>query len=228
MPDIGWAAVLLRLSLAGALGGAIGLERELRDREAGFRTHMLVAVGSALFTIAGAYGFQDFQYGRATGFTLDPTRIAAQVVTGIGFLGAGAIIRHGMSVRGLTTAATLWIVAAIGVSAGAGFYVAAVFGTVIVLVALYPLRVLTRRVVDVVRPDEGRLSVELGPGGSAAPLFTVLEQHGVRVRSLEMEDIAEGARVVAIEVSLRNAEQTARILDDINAVEDVHRVQWQT
>src|SRR3954464_1556115 len=114
--SLSWEEALLRLVLAAVLGGAVGVERELREREAGLRTHMLVAVGSALFTLVSAYGFRDFDYGRNTGFTLDPTRISAQIVTGIGFLGAGAIIRQGISVRGLTTAATLWIVAAIGLA----------------------------------------------------------------------------------------------------------------
>ena len=105
--------------------GAIGLERELRDRAAGLRTHMLVGVGAALFTIVSAYGWSDFEFSARSGVVFDPTRIAAQIVTGIGFLGAGAIIRQGLTVRGLTTAASLWIVAAIGMAAGAGFYSAA-------------------------------------------------------------------------------------------------------
>src|SRR5262249_10081746 len=110
IPSLGWGEVLLRLALAGALGGAIGFERDLRDREAGFRTHILVSLGSALFTIVSAYAFTEFLE-PGTRVSFDPTRIAAQIVTGIGFLGAGAIIRHGLSVRGLTTAATLWVVA---------------------------------------------------------------------------------------------------------------------
>ncbi len=104
--------MLLRLSVAAVLGGAIGLERELRERQAGPRTHFVVSVGSAPFTLVSAYGFANF------GISVNATRIAAQVVTGIGFLGAGAIIRQGLSVRGLTTAATLWL---IGV-AGAGYW----------------------------------------------------------------------------------------------------------
>ena len=114
--------VLLRLGLAAGLGGAVGFERELRDREAGIRTHLLVSLGSALFTIISAYGFHEFLVGGGTIVRADPTRIAAQIVTGIGFLGAGAIIRDGLSVRGLTTAATLWVVAAVGMACGAGYY----------------------------------------------------------------------------------------------------------
>src|SRR4029453_18168309 len=96
--------------------------------------HMRVAGGSALFTLVGAYGFEDFP---AT--SVDPTRVAAQVVTGIGFLGAGLIFRQGFSVRGLTTAASLWLVAAIGMSAGAGFWMGAVIATIVALISLRPL-----------------------------------------------------------------------------------------
>src|SRR5947208_11971473 len=129
IPSLSWAEVLGRVALAAALGAVLGLERELRDREAGLRPHLLVSVGSALFTIVSAYGFREFLVNGGSVVRADPTRIAAQIVTGIGFLGAGAIIRQGLSVRGLTTAATLWVVAAIGMAAGAGYYSAALIAT---------------------------------------------------------------------------------------------------
>ena len=99
LPELSWFDVLFRLAVAGALGGAIGAEREIRERDAGLRTHMLVGVGSALFTIVSAYAWTDFNFSSRDGVTYDPTRIAAQIVTGIGFLGAGAIIRHGLSIQ---------------------------------------------------------------------------------------------------------------------------------
>src|SRR5207248_7668980 len=137
-----------------------------REREAGLRTHMLVAIGSALFTIVSAYGFHEFLTSGANVVRADPTRIAAQIVTGIGFLGAGAIIRQGLSVRGLTTAATLWVVAAVGLAAGAGYYSGAVVTTVPVLLALYPLRILAYQILRRFRAEEGRMVVEL-PAGPA-------------------------------------------------------------
>jgi putative Mg2+ transporter-C (MgtC) family protein len=157
VPDLTWAEVLLRVGLAAVLGGAVGAEREYREREAGLRTHMLVSVGAALFTLISAYAWRDFEFSTPEGIVFDPTRIAAQIVTGIGFLGAGAIIRQGLSVRGLTTAATLWVVAAIGMAAGAGYYSGAFITTVVVLVSLWPLRILAGRLIVPFRPEEGRL-----------------------------------------------------------------------
>ena len=133
------AEIALRLALAAVAGMAIGIERELRDQAAGLRTHMLVAVGACLFTIVGAYGFQ------GTNGSDDPSRVAAQVVTGIGFLGAGAIIREGVSVRGLTTAASLWVVAAAGTAVGVGLYWATGIATFITLISLWALRPFRRR-----------------------------------------------------------------------------------
>jgi putative Mg2+ transporter-C (MgtC) family protein len=152
LPDLSWLEVILRVVLAAVLGGAIGLERELRDREAGLRTHLLVSVGAALFTMVSAYAWTDWAFSTREGLVFDPTRIAAQVVTGIGFLGAGAIIRQGLSIKGLTTAATLWVVAAIGMAAGVGYYEAALVTTALVLLTLWPLRILAYR-----------LSARIGP-----------------------------------------------------------------
>ena len=117
-----------RLAIGLVLGALIGFEREFHRQPAGFRTHALVALGSALFTIISAYGF--------AGSSVDPTRIAAQIVSGIGFIGAGTILQHRGNIRGLTTAASLWSVAAIGMAAGAGLVVMAVIGTALILVVL--------------------------------------------------------------------------------------------
>jgi len=121
----------LRLLLGLVLGAAIGLERELDRQPAGFRTHSLVALGSCLFTVVSGYAF--------LGSGADPTRIAAQVVTGIGFIGAGAVLQYRGHIRGLTTAASLWSVAAIGMAAGAGLYALAVLGAALVLAVLWLL-----------------------------------------------------------------------------------------
>ena len=123
-----------RLVLAGIFGTIIGLDREYREKEAGFRTHFLVAMGSALLMIISQYGFSEVL--SRPGMSLDPSRVAAQVVSGIGFIGAGTIIFNRHVVRGLTTAASLWAVAGIGLAAGAGMYVVGLAATVLTLVAL--------------------------------------------------------------------------------------------
>lgn len=125
---------VLRLVVAGILGVLIGLEREYRAKEAGYRTHFLVAVGSALLMIVSQHGF-DGMLGKE-GVGLDPSRIAAQIVTGIGFIGAGTIILNRQIVRGLTTAAGIWATAGIGMCAGAGMYALAISATVLTLIGL--------------------------------------------------------------------------------------------
>ena len=129
---------VLRLFVAAMLGGVIGMVREYRAKEAGFRTHFLVALGSGLFMILSQFGFDDVlaHYERVS---LDPSRIASQVVTGIGFIGAGTIIFQKHVVRGLTTAAGLWVTSAIGMTAGAGMYVLSIATTVLVLLCLEAL-----------------------------------------------------------------------------------------
>lgn len=124
--------ILARLLLATILGGLIGFERESRHRAAGFRTHILVCVGSALIMLTSIYIFE-IHKGVAD---VDPSRIAAQVITGIGFLGAGTILRAGATVKGLTTAASLWAVAGIGLAVGCGFYFASVITTILVGITL--------------------------------------------------------------------------------------------
>lgn len=222
VPELGWGDNLIRLAVAAALGGLIGLEREMRDREAGFRTHILVCVGSALFTIVSAYGFRDFLTSGDQVVRADPTRIAAQIVTGIGFLGAGAIIRQGMSVRGLTTAATLWVAAAIGIASGAGYYSGAVIGTAITLLALWPLRFFAHRVIEAVRPEEQRMMVELEPGTSVSHLLSALEREDAHVESIEIED-EHDRRIVALTLDT-GSEQLVTTVADLDFVKGV---QWR-
>ena len=213
--------VLARLALAVVLCGAIGLERESRGQAAGLRTHILVGLGSALFTLVSAYAFVD-----APRTDIDPTRIAAQIVTGIGFLGAGTIIRQGFTVRGLTTAAALWIVAAIGMAAGAGYYSGAVVTTVVVLVSLWPLRILADRIFARVRPGELRLEVELRADESPSVLLEPLEQRGVAVRAFEVEDSRDRRRV-ALEVLVEDV-QPETVTAELMRLEPVLGVRWAT
>ncbi len=140
---------IARVTLAFILGGVVGFERERVRRPAGLRTHMLVAAGSACFTVASIYGFEGL------GTVRDPARLAAQIITGIGFLGAGTIFRTGSTVRGLTTASSIWITAAIGIVAGLGMFWLAVFTTALTWFALFVLKT--------IEPSRGRTSpAEMG------------------------------------------------------------------
>ena len=213
----GWDS-LLRLVVAGGLGAVVGFERELRDREAGIRTHLLVSLGSALFTIVSAYGFHEFLTSGDAVVRADPTRIAAQIVTGIGFLGAGAIIREGLSVRGLTTAATLWVVAAIGMASGAGYYWPAAAVTVLTVFALWPLRIIAYHVIERIKPEENRLVVELKEGQSVAPFLAELQD----VKHFELDDEPD-RRVVTLDLEGKVDQQLVSRVSDF---EDVIAVRW--
>jgi putative Mg2+ transporter-C (MgtC) family protein len=225
LPSLNWDESLLRLALAAVLGGLIGVERELREREAGLRTHLLVSLGSAAFTIVGAYGFHDFVASGEAVVRTDPTRIAAQIVTGIGFLGAGAIIRQGLSVRGLTTAATLWVVAAVGMAAGAGYYSAAVITTGVVLVALWPLRIIAYRILRRFRNEDGRLLVALPAGEPPGAVIDAIEDAGARIGSMDVTQEGDMRRL-ELDVVLPRDMASTRLVARIADVEHVAEVRW--
>jgi len=130
--------IIVRLAIAAGFGAAVGIERELREQAAGLRTHILVSLGACLFTLVGAYGFLAL----ATHNTAnpEPTRIASNIVVGVGFLGAGSILREGRTIHGLTTAASLWVSAAIGMAVGVGLYWASGVAVVLTLLSLWVLR----------------------------------------------------------------------------------------
>jgi putative Mg2+ transporter-C (MgtC) family protein len=175
----------LRLVVAGLFGAVVGLERELHGSVAGIRTHLLVALGSAVFTELSIFGFSG-PLAVAAGdpsVAVDPTRIAAQIVSGIGFLGAGAILKQGVNISGLTTAASLWAVGAVGMAAGAGAWWIGLIASVIMLIALWPLNILARRLR---RSDEIVIrlrSESLGGVGAATGLLATrpVELVGVEV-----------------------------------------------
>ena len=214
--------LVLRIGLAALLTGAVGFERELRERAAGLRTHLLFGVGSALFTLVSAYGWSDIVNEGQVRF--DPSRVAAQIVTGIGFLGAGAILRQGLSVRGLTTAAGLWVAAAIGMAAGAGYYSAAVITTVVALVALGPFRRLEAR-VNRIGGDAGILELRLAPHTTLGEVLRVLERHEARIHGVEFTE-EEGRRLTRVDVEYRRGLEGQQVLAEIAQLDDVEQVRW--
>lgn len=185
-----------RLCIAGVCGLLVGYERINRGKEAGIRTHFIVALASALIMEVSKYGFYDMT--GMEGVSLDPSRVAAQIVTGIGFLGAGIIFVRNRTVSGLTTAAGVWGTAGIGMAVGAGMYVVGVAGTVLIVVAQIILHK-QFKFLQVQTPDHLRVEVERGGGGLAYITDTLIE-HRVTVLALRAEE--DGRRVV-VDVTLR-------------------------
>lgn len=200
---------IIRLMLAAAAGSVIGFERERLQWAAGLRTHMLVCVGSCLVMIVSAFGFTDVL--QQKNIVLDPSRIAAQVVSGIGFLGAGTILLRGEVVRGLTTAASLWAVAAIGLAVGAGLYVAALSTTVIALVILAGIKPIEDYYRD--RVQTRRLNVVAKRGEmTIATLHDTIGARAVRVKQfVQQQDEADDLDSIQITFSRLSREAVAEI-----------------
>ncbi|WP_143528734.1 MgtC/SapB family protein [Rubrobacter xylanophilus] len=224
--EISQLEVVARLLAAMVLCGLIGLERELRDQPAGFRTHILLGLGAALFTLVSAYGFKEFTelaLEAGGGVQFDPTRIAAQIVTGIGFLGAGAILRQGLDVRGLTTAASLWAAAAVGTAAGAGYFFGAAATTAIVLAALYLLREFRAWVVARRGMEFGLLQVTLEEGeGDVSGVTETLQRYGGELRRLDAE-VEEGAVHYTVQVRLPSEVPVQEMLAELSRLPGVRR-----
>ena len=209
--------LLGRLLLAAVLGGAIGAERELNDQAAGLRTHMLLTIGACLFTLVSAYGF-------GAG-PRDPSRLAAQIVTGIGFLGGGAIVRHGLTVKGLTTAASIWATAAVGVAVGAGQYLLGVGGALLVSVTLLGLR---RVGVLLQRWGVSREALVLTtrPGFDVKRIVEAVRDEAVELRGLDRQEGDDEDRI-ALVVKLRPRYRTEQLLDVLGRLDGVRQVEWE-
>lgn len=213
-----WTMVI-RLLMATALGALIGVEREYHAKEAGVRTHLLVAVGSCLFMILSAYGFDAFLDQDHVSF--DPSRIAAQVVTGIGFLGAGTIILQKQVVRGLTTAAGVWVTAAIGLACGIGMYLIAAVTTVIVIASLGLINVF----LPYVSQCDRRITFLVEDYVVLAEVMENLRREKITVLNYEMHKDAEennGKMLVSLEVRMQrydNIKSIASILRNFQKVE---------
>lgn len=186
--------LILRLLLAATLAGVLGGERELTEQPAGFRTHILVGLGAALFAIISAYGFQSVVGAAPRQIRADPTRVASQIVVGIGFLGGGAIIKYGASIRGLTTAASLWVTAAVGTAVGLGALLLGFVTTVITLVALVGLRPL-RRMIRRRAAARDEFLVEGDPSIDIQDLVTRLQGAGAQIMEVRVLDEGGERRV---------------------------------
>jgi putative Mg2+ transporter-C (MgtC) family protein len=211
--------VVGRLLITVLLCGVIGLERSTHERASGFRTHILVGLGACLMTLAGGYGFADLKNG-----TGDPMRVASYVVSGIGFLGAGAILRHGTTVRGLTTAASLWSASGVGIAVGVGLAGLAAVGAALVLFTLVPLQRLESRLR--LGADAGDLAIHLRDDSKAVGLaLAALNWLGVSVKRATVTPGAGESAVLRVELGrpLR-PEQVPPLVQRLLALRCVSRV----
>lgn len=213
------ADLSVRMLVAAIFGAAIGLEREIHEHPAGMRTHLLVSLGSAIFTELSIFGFNG---GPAPNGSLptDTSRIAAQIVSGIGFLGAGAILKYGTSIRGLTTAASLWTTAAIGMATGAGEWLIAAVGTFIVVFSLWPLNALVARLH---RPGTHaiRLRLEVGRLEALGDVSRLLADRRVEMAGINSQRIGKGRYEVELELRLPASARPPDIIGAITAIPDV-------
>src|SRR5919198_3765858 len=207
---------LARLALAAGLGGAIGAERELADQPAGLRTHVLLSLGACLFTLVSAYGF---------GKAADPSRLAAQIVTGVGFLGGGAILRHGFTIRGLTTAASIWATCALGVAVGLGRDPLSIGAALLTLATLGLLRVLRNRLKHW-SASRGQLSFTARPGFGLEPVVALVHREGGNLRGLEHEQTDDGDRVTIL-VRFPPRYQIEHFLEALSQISGVREVEWE-
>lgn len=214
----------LRMVLAVVLGGLIGLEREWSNHAAGFRTHILVCLGSASIMLLSIYGFSEFV--DEPNVRMDPARLAAQVISGIGFLGAGAIIRNGSSITGLTTAASVWVVAAIGLSVGAGFYYASILVTFLVLVSLFILNKFEKLLLRHRRNMEVLIKIYDRPG-SLGRIATKFGEQGIQIKNVIMQSVSgdfsgpDGTMELRFSLKMVNTERLMKAIDDILSLSDV-------
>lgn len=214
--------VAVRILAGAVLGSLVGLEREADDQPAGLRTHITVAVGAALFGVISTAGFEPYIVGSGLDNTrIDYTRVASQVVVGIGFLGAGLIFRQGSSVRNLTTAATLWAVAAIGLSAGIGDVGAAAVTAVVVLVVLLLVRLPRQWIHQTLGRHTGRVRITLATGAAPGPIIAAVAD--VKEISIDRQAVLKdrGQLVVAMTLVSKRGANIDDCLIDIAQRPDV-------
>ncbi|MDQ6421521.1 MgtC/SapB family protein [Paenibacillus sp. LHD-117] len=225
--------IAARLALALIFGGVIGFERESSNHAAGFRTNILVCLGACLLMLLSIYGFADFV--EEPNVRVDPARLAAAVITGVGFLGAGTILFTGKSITGLTTAASLWVVAAIGLAVGAGFYFASTIVTIMALLTLWGFNKLEKRFINakkdrLIKIEAYDLSARLGS------INAVLDRRKISVRKMTMEDIEADERegcdastrlVLHVVMPTRKKDSAVILLDELNKLEGVRWVSFE-
>ncbi|OGX61765.1 MAG: hypothetical protein A2189_08405 [Paenibacillus sp. RIFOXYA1_FULL_44_5] len=223
---IDYIHITLRIVSAMILGGVVGWERERSHRAAGFRTHILVSLGASLIMILSIYGFQDFA--DEPNVRIDPARLAAQVISGIGFLGAGAIMVRGISITGLTTAASLWVVAAIGLASGAGFYYAAALVTILVWVSLVMLNRMELKLFASKKPYYLKIKTESN-SDTLQDVTAVLAKREIHMQKISIqqdydENELNKSMEIAFVVQFPDEQTKIQIINELRKIRRVIRI----
>ena len=211
--------IILRLILAALLGGVVGYEREHTNRPAGFRTHILVCVGSALVMVTSEFIFDKYR-GVAN---IDPARLGAQVISGIGFLGAGTIIRDGFNVRGLTTAASLWAVSCVGIAAGIGFYEGALAATLMIFLTLITLKKAEKYFSRKNRYKAFIVESE-NLTGQVGNVSGILDKYGIEMKSIQLYKNKENALMIKLLVKMPDAGIGMQTMSDLQSLQGIKKV----
>jgi putative Mg2+ transporter-C (MgtC) family protein len=221
--EITTETILWRLLFSFFIGAIIGLERETHRQPAGLRTHILICLGASLIMLLSIYipqTFQNFQNG-------DPGRIAAQVVSGIGFLGAGAIMKYGVNVKGLTTAASIWVIAALGLAIGAGMYIAAIIGTVILLISLVAMDIIEKKLFPgkfIKRLHIYAKTTELSP----ETIKIILKKYKVAIRTIDIEQhFTEKKISYFLTVQISENVKLNELINELGSFPGINRVKLQ-
>ncbi len=212
--------IAIKLAIAGVLGGIIGYERENTQRPAGFRTHILVCVGAALVMVTSEYIFEQYH----SFVDMDPARLGAQVISGIGFLGAGTIIREGVNVKGLTTAASLWAVSCVGIASGAGFYSGAILATSIIFLTLLLLKRFEKKFSNMKRYNTIFIHSNIYSGW-IGKISEVLEKHDVFVKNIEFKNNVNKKNIL-VKFVVRYADRivSANIIEELQKISGIYKV----
>jgi len=211
--------ISLRLLVAAVLGMVIGLEREIHAHPAGMRTHLLVSLGSAAFTVVSIFVFETPPSPNGT-IPTDPSRVAAQIVSGIGFLGAGAILKYGGSVRGLTTAASLWATAAVGMAAGGAAWIVAAVTTAIIVFSLGPLNVLATR-IRLGSASLYRLELIVGRLEALGEVSRSLTTKKIEIAGVNSQRLGKGRYEIELDLRLPAGTQPQSVISIVSGLDDV-------